>query len=80
MTTIMKTLVPSLLLLLVPAAAFADLTPDQKRSDFVYLAGLYDKQYAPYEWKRLLFGFDALNIGPWLDRVAKTPTISTSTT
>ncbi|MDQ2946735.1 MAG: S41 family peptidase [Acidobacteriota bacterium] len=72
MTTIMKTLVPSLLLLLVPAAAFADLTPDQKRSDFVDLAGLYDKQYAPYEWKRLLFGFDALNIAPWLDRVAKT--------
>ena len=70
----MKTLIARLLLLLVPAAAFADLTADQKRSDFLYLGGLYDKQYAPYEWKRLLFGVDSLNIGSWMDRVAKTST------
>jgi hypothetical protein len=55
-------------------AALADLTPEQKLADFRELAALYDKQYAPYEWKRTLFGFDALNIGPWLDRVSKTTT------
>ncbi len=53
-------------------AALADLTPEQKLADFRELAALYDKQYAPYEWKRTLFGFDLLNIAPWLDRVAKT--------
>src|SRR5260370_20981155 len=53
-------------------AALADLTPEQKLADFRELAALYDKQYAPYEWKRTLFGFDLLNIAPWLDRGAKT--------
>src|SRR5262245_48729256 len=53
-------------------AALADLTLEQKLQDFRELAALYDKQYAPYEWKRTVFGFDLLNIAPWLDRVAKT--------
>jgi hypothetical protein len=50
------------------------LTPEQKSSDFRYLAGLYAKQYAPYEWKRTLFGFDALDITPWMERVGGTTT------
>jgi hypothetical protein len=54
------------------AAAPAQLTTGQKRDDFVHLAGVYAKQYAPYEWKRELFGFDALRIGAWLERAART--------
>jgi hypothetical protein len=61
---------------LIAAAAaspcFAQLTAEQKIADFRYLAGLYAKQYASYEWKRTLFGFDSLNVAPWLDRVART--------
>ena len=56
----------------VTATCVAQLTPDQKDADFRYLASLYAKQYAPYEWKRAVFGFDLLQIGPWLQRVAQT--------
>src|SRR5689334_3007572 len=52
------------------AGAWAQLTPDQKTSDFLNLAGLYAKNYAPYEWKRDVFHFDLLNVKPWLDQVA----------
>jgi hypothetical protein len=58
--------------ILVVPACLAQLTPEQKAADFRYLAGLYAKQYAPYEWKRTLFGFDALDIAPWMERVART--------
>jgi len=63
------------LLVLWTAAATlapAQLTTDQKLADFGHLAGLYAKQYAPYEWKRELFGFDALRIDAWLERAART--------
>ncbi len=60
------------LFLAVAAAAPAQLTTEQKLADFRHLAGLYAKQYAPYEWKRELFSFDALSIGVWLERVART--------
>src|SRR5713226_3740462 len=51
------------------AGAFAQLTPDQKNADFLNLAGLYAKNYAPYEWKRDVYGFDLLNLRPWMDQV-----------
>ena len=51
-----------------------NLTLAQKQSDFQFLASLYATYYAPYEWKKQLLGFDALNIKPWLDRVAATRT------
>jgi C-terminal processing protease CtpA/Prc len=54
------------------SSSFGQLTPEQKTADFRYLAGLYAKQYASYEWKRTLYGFDAMDIKPWLDRVART--------
>lgn len=49
----------------------AQLTPRQRVDDFRFLAALYNKQYAPYEWKRdaAATNFDMLRIGPWLDRV-----------
>lgn len=49
--------------------AAAQLTPDQKVTDFEHLAALYAKQYGPYEWKKELQGFDLLDIGPWLEKV-----------
>ncbi|HEV2688055.1 MAG TPA: hypothetical protein VGV35_05860, partial [Bryobacteraceae bacterium] len=52
-------------------AAFAQLTVDQKVSDFMQLAGLYAKNYAPYEWKRDVIGFDLYNVKPWLEQVKK---------
>jgi hypothetical protein len=51
-----------------------NLTPAQKDADFRYLASLFSTYYAPLDWKKQLFGFDALSIGPWLDRVAQTTT------
>jgi len=56
---------------LLAAPASAQLTTEQKIHDFEDLAGLFAKRYAPYEWKKLLFGFDALEIGTWLDRTAQ---------
>jgi len=54
------------------AALSQGLTPSQKDADFRYLASLYSTYYAPLDWKKQLFGFDALNLKPWLDRVAQT--------
>lgn len=62
------------LLLSAGTAAFAQLTTDQKLADFGQLVGLFDKRYAPYEWKKQVFQFDMLDAQPWLDRVAKTQT------
>ena len=52
--------------------AFGQLTPDQKVADFMQLAGLYAKNYAPYEWKRDVIGFDLYTVKPWLDQVKQT--------
>lgn len=51
------------------ATAAAQLTQEQKAADFQQLAALYAKNYAPYEWKRDVIGFDALDLKPWLDQV-----------
>ncbi|HYS54244.1 MAG TPA: S41 family peptidase [Thermoanaerobaculia bacterium] len=59
-------------LFLVAANAFGQLTEDQKVSDFQFVAGIYNKQYGPYEWKRDAIGFDLLNTAPWLDKVRAT--------
>ena len=53
---------------LVPAC-FGQMTADQKVADFMQLAGLYAKYYAPYEWKRDVMGFDLMKVQPWLDKV-----------
>src|SRR6187399_2427439 len=59
----------ALLVSLVVPACFGQLTPEQKEQDFDVLAGLYAKNYAPYEWKKQAFGFDLLRTAPWLERV-----------
>jgi hypothetical protein len=48
---------------------FAQMTREQRMLDFQHLAALYDKQYAPYEWKRDGVGFDMLKLAPWLTRI-----------
>src|SRR5688500_8136737 len=66
-----------LIVLLVSGSSIAlaqNLTPAQKDSDFRYLASLYSTYYAPADWKKELFGFDLLNLKPWLERVARTET------
>lgn len=69
----MKTLFLTFAILaLSPAAEAQNLTAAQKEADFRYLASLYSTYYAPYSWKKQLFGFDLLDIKPWLARVAAT--------
>ncbi len=48
----------------------AQMTADQKSLEFQQIAGLFDKRYSFLEWKWDNLGFDGLNIGPWLERVA----------
>jgi hypothetical protein len=50
----------------------AQTSPDQRRVDFEQLAAAVAKSYAPYAWKIQAFQYDALQLKPWLDRVAKT--------
>ena len=45
------------------------LTIKQRETDLVQLAGMFAKQYAPYEWKRDVIGFDLYRLTPWLQRV-----------
>jgi hypothetical protein len=52
----------------VPAAQEA-LTKNQRDADFAQLAAMYAKNYAPYEWKRDVIGFDLYRLTPWLQRV-----------
>ena len=71
----MKNRILILILGLTATASFAqNLTPAQKDSDFRYLASLYSTYYSGYDWKKQLFGFDARNLSPWLDRVKGTTT------
>jgi hypothetical protein len=58
-------------LLALAPAGLAQLTPAQKTADFMQLVGLYAKNYAPYELKRDLIGFDLYNVKPWLDQINK---------
>jgi Peptidase family S41/PDZ domain len=68
----MRDLCRVIVLVLVAADAFGQLTQDQKISDFQNVAGVYNKNYGPYEWKRDALGFDLLNTAPWLDKVRAT--------
>jgi hypothetical protein len=61
-------------LLALAPVMLADLTVDQKVSDFMELAGLYAKNYGPYELKLTLYGFDLFNVSPWLDQVKASKT------
>src|SRR5438046_1396358 len=45
------------------------LTADQRDADLTQLASMYAKDYAPYEWKREIIGFDLYRLTPWLQRI-----------
>jgi len=65
---------PTCLSVILAVCASAQLTPDQRVSDFLHLAGIYAKNYAPYEWKRDALGFDLLNTAPWVERARNAKT------
>ena len=65
----MKRLLMALATVLCAPACFAQLTHQQKLDDFMSLVALYNKQYAPYEWKVQAFDFDLLQLQPWLAEV-----------
>src|SRR5678815_2896296 len=47
------------------------LTEPQRIADLDQLASFYAKNYAPYEWKRDVFGVDLLRLNQWLRDVHK---------
>jgi PDZ domain/Peptidase family S41 len=68
----MRRFVPVALLLTIGVAAPRaqdGLTADERQADLVQLASTYAKNYAPYEWKRDVFGFDLYRLTPWLQRI-----------
>lgn len=38
-------------------------------TDLIQLASMFAKNYAPYEWKRDVIGFDLYRLTPWLQRI-----------
>ena len=44
-------------------------TRAQRDADLETLSSLYANNYAPYEWKRDVIGFDLMRLTPWLQRV-----------
>jgi hypothetical protein len=58
-----------ILLALSTTRAQEALSSKQRIADLEQLAALYAKNYAPYEWKRDVFGFDLLRLTPWLQRI-----------
>jgi len=63
-----------MLLCTLAPIGFAQLSTAQKVADFNQLAALYAKNYAPYELRISLIGFDLLNIQPWLTQVEQSTT------
>src|SRR5262245_4584937 len=56
-------------LCVTPAYGQTDLTEQQRIADLNQLASMYAKNYAPYEWKRDVFGFDLLRLNPWIHEI-----------
>lgn len=59
---------------LAASLAAQNLTPAQKEADFRFMASQLSTAYAPLDWKKQLLGFDAMQLKPWLDKIAKTTT------
>ena len=45
------------------------LTADQRDADLIQLASMFAKEYAPYEWKRDVIGFDLYRLTPWFQQI-----------
>src|SRR5262249_5748473 len=66
----MRLLISTVLVVLFAALPVsAQLSTDQRVLDFQSLAALFEKRYAPADWKFQAFGFDLFDLKPWLDRV-----------
>ena len=64
-----KSILLAMIFLCFASTSFAQLTHEQKLSDFRALVALYNKNYAPYEWKVETFDYDLLRLQPWLQQV-----------
>jgi peptidase S41-like protein/PDZ domain-containing protein len=53
----------------VAPRAQQELTANQRDADLIQLASTYAKNYAPYEWKRDVIGFDLYRLTVWLQRI-----------
>src|SRR6476661_9806746 len=49
---------------------FAQLTSEQRAFDFQSLSAMLARRYAPIEWKKQAYGYDLLDLKPWLARVS----------
>jgi len=65
----MRILMILALLVVLAASSFAQLTSDQKTTDFLALTASYNRNYGPYQWKIQAFGYDMLKLQPWLAQV-----------
>ena len=61
-----------LALLLSALPLNAQMTTEQKISDFTAIGQFYARHYTPANWKLVQFGFDLNNLRPWLDRARTT--------
>jgi len=64
-----RLLVVVLFLYWVPNCFAQGLTHEQKTTDFLSLAGRYDKNYGPNKWKLEAFDYDLRELEPWLAQV-----------
>src|SRR5437016_1737248 len=69
-----KLILTTILFSIATVSHAQNLSLEQKSADFKYLASLFSTYYAPLKWKKQVFNFDAMNIQPWLERVAQTKT------
>ncbi len=65
----MKRLLIVAIVLSCASSCYAQITHDQKVADFTAIAGLYDKNYGPYNWKIEAFDYDMLRLQPWLAQI-----------
>jgi hypothetical protein len=63
----MRVIIAAVLLVVSAFPSFAQLTSEQKLTDFFALVALYDRNYGPYFWKIQAFDYDMLKLQPWLD-------------
>jgi C-terminal processing protease CtpA/Prc len=59
----------SAMMLLGIQLAYAQMSLDQKLSDFGQLAGLFSKHYSFTEWKQQAIQYNSLDLAPWISRI-----------
>jgi hypothetical protein len=72
--TLKKSLLVFAIFVLCVPACFAQLSQEQKVTDFLALAGMYDKNYAPLLWDARVFDYNLRNLQPWLEQIGQSKT------